>query len=179
MPQLRHYDHQSTVRFVTFSTYRFVPALQDDRAKNAFIAELKALRSKYRLRLLGYVLMPDHVHLVLDLPDHLRLGRIIGELKSLSARRYFSTIGSQRGHQNVLWQKRCYDHNCRTPESVVKKVNYCHNNPVRRGMVSEPGDWLWSSYNWYSGRREVPIEIDEVETSGVASGERPPPQGAC
>ena len=96
MPRLRHYDHLSTARFVTFSTYRFMPTLDDDRAKRAFVTELSALRAKYRLGILGYVLMPDHVHLVLTLPDELKLGRIMGELKSRSAAGIFRTYRLRR-----------------------------------------------------------------------------------
>ena len=50
-----------------------------------------------------------------------------------------------------------------SPEIVLEKINYCHNNPVKRGLAREPGDWRWSSYHWYIGKRDVPIEIDEFE----------------
>ena len=46
---------------------------------------------------------------------------------------------------------------------VVEKINYCHNNPVKVGLISEPGQWSWSSYNWYNGANEVPLEVDGVE----------------
>ncbi|MGH8014614.1 MAG: hypothetical protein ACREBV_00290 [Candidatus Zixiibacteriota bacterium] len=49
----------------------------------------------------------------------------------------------------------------------MEKINYCHNNPVRRGLAFEPSDWRWSSYNWYIGERDVPIEIDEFEGVSV------------
>ena len=60
----------------------------------------------------------------------------------------------------VFWQRRCYDHNCRSTESVWKKVNYCHNNPVKRGLVSEPDNWIWSSYRYYAGYKQVVLEMD-------------------
>gem|GEM_PF-6924353 len=56
---------------------------------------------------------------------------------------------------------RCYDHNCRSSDKVTEKINYCHNNPVTRGLGSEPGQWRWSSYNWYMGQSDVPLEMDE------------------
>jgi hypothetical protein len=60
-------------------------------------------------------------------------------------------------------QRRCYDNNCRTSERVREKIEYCHNNPVVRKLVSAPGQWQWSSYNWYIGKRDVPIRIDTFE----------------
>jgi len=63
----------------------------------------------------------------------------------------------------ALWQRRCYDHNCRTPETVVEKINYCHYNPVVRGLVNSPGEWIWSGYNWYQVNRNVPIKMDGIE----------------
>ena len=64
-----------------------------------------------------------------------------------------------------VWNRRCYDHNCRDRDSVIEKINYCHNNPVKRGPVSEPGQWEWSSYRWYMGCRDVPLAIDDFEDS--------------
>ena len=119
--------------------------------------------------------MPEHIHLVLHPPDGLALGMVIGQLKSLTARKVFGdglldpaltrtrlskvVDGAAR---SVLWQRRCYDHNCRTPEKVTEKINYCHNNPVKRGLVGSPGDWIFSSYRWYSGASDVPLEMDEL-----------------
>jgi REP element-mobilizing transposase RayT len=69
--------------------------------------------------------------------------------------------GQQR---RAFWQPRCYDHNCRTRDTVLERINYCHNNPVARGLVDEPGQWRWSSYNWYAGRSDVPLAMDELDS---------------
>jgi putative transposase len=63
----------------------------------------------------------------------------------------------------VFWQIRCYDHNCRTPEIVREKIEYCHKNPVVRGLVSDPAEWSCSSYNWYAGCENVPLSMDEAD----------------
>lgn len=163
MTKLRHYDHTGSARFVTFSTYRRIRTLDDDQLKLIVVDELKSLRTKYGIKIHGYVLMPDHVHLVLHPPDSMELGRKIGELKSLSARRYFAERNvSPSAETRILWLRRSYDHNRRDTDSVVEKVNYCHNNPVKKGLVTEPGEWRWSSFNWYQGREDVPLEIDAV-----------------
>ena len=107
--------------------------------------------------------MPEHVHLVLFPPDGMKLGLVIREIKSRSAKLYFKdSITLPSGSRHIFWQKRCYDHNCRTCETVREKIIYCHNNPVVRKLVEEPSQWRWSSYNWYMGEREVPLVIDGV-----------------
>lgn len=164
MPSLRHYDTAGTARFVTFSTYKRIRALEDDRLKQILIDELIELRNKHKVKILGYVIMPDHVHLVLDPPDGVELGRLIGQLKSKSARRYFELRSDMsRSVPKVLWLRRCYDHNCRDTDSVVEKIRYCHNNPLKKRLEVEPGQWKWSSYRWYQGNRDVPLEIDGIE----------------
>jgi putative transposase len=173
MTQLRHFDHLGTARFVTFSCYHRFRLLTSSDLIETFIAEIEEIRHKYCLKLYGYVVMPEHVHLVLWPPDSVKLGRVIGQLKSLSARRMLPLLRTQRGgsldrlrvdrdgeHRLAFWQARCYDHNCRTSETVKEKIEYCHKNPMVRGLVAEPGDWPWSSYKWYAGCEDVPLSMD-------------------
>lgn len=182
MPRLLHYDHLNTVRFVTFSCYRRHQLLTAPTVIRVFLQVLGWIRKQYGIRLFGYVVMPEHVHLVIHPPDGLRLGAVIGELKSKSgsriiAERLLDLPDSCRVQKNgcwrwAFWQPRCYDHNCRTPETVLGRINYCHNKPVSRRLVAEPGDWSWSSYNWYAGRQGVPLAMDVLERSGVDDSER-------
>jgi putative transposase len=176
MTLLRHFDHLNTARFVTFSTYHRYRLLTLTPVIATFLQELDGIRNRHGIRLYGYVVMPEHVHLVLWPPDTVKLGVVIGQLKSLSARRMLPLLAAQgglrfdrlqmnRGGESRLafWQVRCYDHNCRTPETVREKIEYCHKNPVVRGLVTDPSDWRWSSYNWYTGCQDVPISMDEPE----------------
>ena len=164
MTRLRHYDDLGTARFVTFSCYRRLPSLNNPQAKNILIEELDRAREKHGFLLLGYVIMPDHVHLVLLPPEGMKMGLVIREIKSRSAKQYFaeSNIGTPNA-KRVFWQRRCYDHNCRNLETMKEKIRYCHKNPVNRGLVNDPADWEWSSYTWYQGRRDVPLVMDEIK----------------
>ena len=163
MPRLRHFDHEDTARFVTFNCYRNLKALDSYDAKQILVKRINEIRSKHDFKLLGYVIMPNHVHLVIHPPNGMPLGRVVGQIKSLTARDWFSRSNIEPNHRRVFWQKRCYDHNCRTNKAVREKIEYCHNNPVTAGLAKEPGEWTWSSYNWYLGVRDVPIAIDSVE----------------
>lgn len=163
MPKLKHYDDEGTARFITICCYRRMDYLADPIAAESLIAELDSMRHKYSIKILAYVIMPNHAHLVLLPPDKVKLGIVIGETKSRMAREYFAKIDTANRGEHVFWQKRCYDHNCRNIESIKEKITYCHNNPVRRGLVESAADYRWSSYNWYLGARDVPLRIDEIE----------------
>ena len=63
----------------------------------------------------------------------------------------------------MFWQKRCYDHDCRTEETVKEKINSCHKNPVNRGLVNSMEDWIYSSYRWYQGMDNIVFEINGVK----------------
>ena len=135
MTRLRHYDPEGTARFVTFGCYRNLPFLNDDVAKRIFLEELDRTRSTHGFELLACVIMPEHVHLVLHPPDGMPLGLVVREMKSCSAKRYFALEGPAKPDtRRIFRQKRCYDHNCRTPETTLEKIRYCHNNPVRRDV---------------------------------------------
>ncbi len=165
MTRLRHFDDLGTARFVTFSCHDRVPSLNQAGAREIVIEELNRARAKYGFLILGYVLMPEHVHLVLYPPAAVKIGLVIGEIKSYSARRYFAKLPTASGGappKRALWQKRCYDHNCRSPEDVWEKIHYCHNNPVKSGLVLDSSEWRWSSYNWYQGSLDVPLIVDRM-----------------
>jgi putative transposase len=164
MPRLRHYDNLGTARFITFSCFQRHPLLRDDAIVMELLKHVSSLRTECEIRILGYVVMPEHVHLVLHPPDGLELGVVIGQLKGRSARALMPLIGAalcRSDAKPAIWQRRCYDHNCRTEEFVREKIRYCHFNPVHRGLVSTPLDWPWSSFRWYEGHRDVPLATDD------------------
>ena len=132
MTRLRHFDKLGTGRFVTFSTYRRHQLLKRNAIASLFVKALDQIRSRHTLRLWGYVVMPDHVHLVMlpcENKGGVSLGRIVGELKSVSARAILTYLRTEkkidlgnltRSDESIsFWQRRCYDHNCRSSEIVV------------------------------------------------------------
>lgn len=162
MTRLRHYDNLGTARFVTFSCYQRHPYFSDDNNIDLLLSEIASLRTRQNVKILEYVIMPEHVHLVLLPPDGMKLGPVLGQMKartSMAIRKNSPTLTRSTG-QSAVWQRRCYDHNCRLPATVTEKINYCHKNPVNRGLVNDSGEWPWSSYNWYQGKKVVSIEID-------------------
>ena len=176
MVRLRHFDKLCTARFITFSCYHRLRLLTSEETIIPFLEALETQRRKDKFHILGYVIMPDHVHLIIYPASNMAMGSVIGEIKKRSSYRILSLWKKQknkiltkikfsgRGRQQyAFWQPRGYDHNCRTAEFVREKINYCHMNPVKAGLVSEPAEWPWSSYRWYSGDRQGIVNIDELE----------------
>ncbi|MEW5922380.1 MAG: transposase [Candidatus Zixiibacteriota bacterium] len=143
MPNLKHFDGFGTIRFVTFSCHKRLPLLFDEKDILIFLKHLSEIKEKYSIKLFSYVIMPEHIHLVMLPKDTDRIGLIIGELKSLPGR----AIIDRWRHINhprlidvkvlrdgkakyAFWQKRCFDFNCRTRERAIEKINYCHKNSV-------------------------------------------------
>jgi len=150
--KLKHYDHNGNARFVTFCTHKIIPLLTNNKFQNILIQSIEHIRSDYKLRLTGFVLMPEHVHLVLIPRIETKIGEIIGEIKRVSAKQILALVTNEdimaklyveqnrRGNYS-LWQRRCYDHNCGNEEYMWQKVNYCHYKPVKRNLVSRASYW--------------------------------------
>jgi putative transposase len=169
MPKLRHFDRLGTARFVTFTCFQRYPYLSEDYARRILLEGLVHLRTHREIRILAWVAMPDHVHLILHPPTGLKLGPAIGRLKNWTARQILNApeFGGVELHRSdgrqALCQRRFYDHSCRSLETVRQKIDYCHMNPVSTGLVEQPCDWPWSSYNWYRGAAPVVLDIDGIE----------------
>jgi len=75
--------------------------------------------------------------------------------------RHFSRF-SRSGPQHI-WQKRFYDFNVWTEHKGIEKLRYMHRNPVKRGLVSSPELWRWSSFRDYFLGEAGPVRVNEWE----------------
>jgi putative transposase len=94
-----------------------------------------------RYRLLAWVVMPNHVHALIETLPDVTLDRIVATWKSYSARK----INAQLGRSGALWQSDYHDRYVRNEVHLERAVLYVHNNPVMAGLVTRPADWPWSS----------------------------------
>jgi putative transposase len=157
---------------LTFSCRGRIPLFQSDAIKDAFAAHLAELQMRRSFRLIAWVVMPDHVHVLLipDLP-HEPIPVLLNDLKRPFAERVIRRLRAleapvlrrltdARGHVRFWERGGGYDRNIFTRAELLEKVNYIHTNPVRRGLVSAPIEWRWSSAAWWSGDRTGPVRID-------------------
>lgn len=155
-PRLKRVYGWNHLHFVTFSCYKRQPFLREPQARDVFLRALEKMRVSYGVLVDSYVVMPEHVHLLLSEPPEAALSVALQALKISVAR-----LSEQRPY----WQKRYYDFNVFTEKKVVEKRRYIHRNPVARGLVLEPGDWAWSSYRHWMTGEAGPVEVDSEGTS--------------
>jgi putative transposase len=138
---LVRYQQAGDLHFITFSCSQRRPFLATPAARNIFERSLETMRVRYHFVILGYVVMPEHVHLLVSEPKNAPLSKAIQALKL--------SVAVQRS-QRPFWQARYYDFNVFTNAKRVEKLQYMHRNPVARGLVAEPDAWAWSSFRHYS-----------------------------
>jgi putative transposase len=164
---LKRYQQSGQSHFVTFSCYHRLPYLSGNIC-DVFLSSLEQRRRQYRFLVYGYVVMHEHVHLLVSEPEAALLSTALQSLKLSVARRAVRTGGPA-----PLWQKRYYDHNVRNYESFVQKLRYMHRNPVKRGLCDRPEDWRWSSYRHYAEAEVGPVEIESEWTAMRRAGKDP------
>jgi putative transposase len=101
------------------------------------------------MRVYGYVIMPEHVHLLVSEPERGLLADAMHFLKLSFSKRLFRGNNHESGS---FWQKRYYDRNVADEAEFKEKLGYIHRNPVERGLVKDAGDWKWSSPSLCSKR---------------------------
>jgi putative transposase len=146
------------LHFITFSCCRRLPLLKAACARDIFVTELGRLRDEMGFHLLGYVVMPEHVHLLLSEPPRGTPSTVLQKLKLRVARklRRGETLGA-------FWQARFYDFNVYSKGKKMEKLHYMHANPVIRGLVKDPMDWPWSSWSFYEKGEVGLVRVDVEE----------------
>jgi putative transposase len=155
---LKRYQHAGDLHFVTFSCFRLGAHLALASARTLFEETLERTRQRYRFCVIGYVVMPEHVHLLLSEPVEKPLSTAIHALKLSMAK---------RSTQRPFWQARYYDFNVFTERKHVEKLRYIHRNPVRRGLAVQPQDWPWSSFCHYATGVRGIVEIESFWTAAL------------
>jgi len=140
-PRLERRQQTGDLHFITFSCFDRNPYLASADAKAAFEAVLERTRERHRFEIAGYVVMPEHVHLLVTEPPEFPLGEAIKVLKR--------EVSRQRA-QSPFWLRRYYDFNVFTNDKQVEKLRYMHRNPVTRGLVERPEEYVWSSFRAYA-----------------------------
>jgi putative transposase len=143
---LKRYYGTGALHFITWSCYQRKPLLDNPARRDLVLAVLELMRVRYRFAVIGYVVMPEHVHLLISEPLIGDPSKIIQAVKLSVSRRL--AIGDE--FSGRFWQSRFYDFNLWSQQKEIEKLKYMHRNPVARGLVASPEDWRWSSYRSYA-----------------------------
>ena len=160
---LHRYYGGRDLHFITCSCYHREPQLDNPERRNLFLNILEEARQKYRFVVHGYVVMPEHFHLLITEPEVTDPSVVMKVLKERFTRKLrtegnsagapliasFAMSGCSEAKPAPVWQKRFYDFNVWTEKKHLEKLRYIHRNPVKRGLVEKPEQWPWSSFRFY------------------------------
>jgi len=163
--------------FITFSCYRRLSLLGRDRCKQIVLGNLDALAYRYSVGVVGFCVMPNHVHVLLRPENAGELSSFMQQWKmqSSTAIQHFLRLGQKDDYSpfakyvrddagNIhVWQAKYYPFNVFSASKAIEKLEYMHNNPVKAGLVTDPCDWKWSSAAYFlkgesSRVRLVPVD---------------------
>jgi putative transposase len=170
MPKgLKRYYTGRDLHFVTCSCYRRKPLLHTPRRRDIFVRVLEEARQRYRFTVRGYVVMPEHFHMLVSEPDVGTLSTVMQVLKQRVARELLRRRKPCPDEADLwsndalsqFWQRRFYDFNVWSRMKEREKLAYMHHNPVKRGLVERAEQWGWSSARYYAGDRSGVVKINE------------------
>ena len=125
--RLQRFHESGQTHFITFSCYHRRPLLRSAKAAYEFMLGLERVRRHYRFRVYGFVVMPDHVHLLVSEPNYSCLSEAIKALKQGISRRLSPP-------DRRFWQTRYYDFNVHDERKRIEKLQYIHRNPIRAAV---------------------------------------------
>lgn len=158
---LKRFQQARDSHFLTVSCYKRRPNFDTVESRCTFQVALDRVREQYQICVYGYVVMPEHVHLLVSEPERRTLAQAMQSLKQGVARRLALRA------EDSFWQARYYDFNVWSHRKFIEKLRYIHRNPVKRGLVERPEDWEWSSFRHYlTGERGV-VEIESHWTARI------------
>src|SRR5438067_5061385 len=165
---LRRFHGGGEFHFITCSCYHRRQFLKSTRRKDVFLRVLQEVRGRYEFIVAGYVVMPEHFHLLIGEPAYGTVATVMQVLKQRVARKLRSKRRTRNPNQRLLfrddqapqfWQTRYYDFNVYSRKKHVEKLRYMHRNPVKRRLVSRPEDWKWSSYRFHANGENGPVTL--------------------
>jgi putative transposase len=124
------------LHFITCSCYRRSQKFKTPRSRSVFEEICEDVRQQLDFDVFGYVVMPEHFHVLISEPHKDDPSMVLQVLKQRIARKL-----NAAGSDGSFWQRRFYDFNVATQRKKIEKLQYMHRNPVQRGLVSSPEEW--------------------------------------
>lgn len=151
------------LHYITGNFLDRTPVFSDEKCCTAFLDELQKLNRRWPSKLITYVLMPDHFHLIAN-PRDGRIKEFTGHLKALSAKAIvransrFAFDEIEIGHQ--VWQESFKDLALWSDWMIWQKINYIHANPVKAGLVNSAKDYYWTGFKSFYSLGDEPLAVD-------------------
>jgi putative transposase len=175
--RLKHFNIPGDAHFLTFACFRRIRLLSKDRSRIWFIEALEKARIRRAFDLWAWVLMPDHVHLMIYPREReYEIDKILASIKKpvgYRAIQYLErqapaflerlTVVNRNRIYRRFWQPGGgFDRNMDDLFAIYEAIEYIHHNPVRRGLVQRATDWIWSSAQDWAGMGHPLITVDRT-----------------
>jgi putative transposase len=177
--RLHRYYGAGYLHFITTSCYQRRAQLGSVRNRDLFLDVMERVRRRYRFVVVGYVVMPEHVHLLFGEPERGNPSVVMQALKQGFARRLLrrmrapadprqGSLWSTALEEGHIWQRRFYHFVVFSEKKRIEKLRYMHRNPVKRGLVLEPGQWDWSSFRYYAEGERGIVRVNEARKAELS-----------
>jgi len=163
--------------FVTTTIEDFIPIFTIPDNARIIVSNLAFYRKRHGFLLHAYVVMPEHIHILLQLMGRIDLQRLMASFKRYTAKQLlqwcreqdkrdwletFARRGAVDGEDYSVWQRSFRSVPISGEQDALVKMEYIHGNPVRKGLVEYSQDWTYSSAAAYEGG-SGPIRVDLIE----------------
>lgn len=162
--RIRHYDIPGHAHGLTFSCFQRENLLNDDRIRLMFLEQLASIRTKTRFQIGAYVLMPNHIHLIVrSTNDSYSIAAFLHNLKFPVGYRAKMMLRHNDVDVERFWQAGPgFDENLTDVSRIAQLTEYIHNNPIRAGLVSDSTGWRWSSARFWAGWAQFDLRMDII-----------------
>ncbi len=174
MRKIKHYTTQGHAHFITLVINKRMSVFLNSETARKAIQAIEFYQKNLFFKILGYVIMPDHIHLIVWPEGKKTLEEFVRDFKKYLAQEILHRVTSlektkillerpqKRNHRFQIWQKGYYDFNIYNQETLNEKLSYMHNNPVRKRLVENPEDYPYSSCRDYMEKGEVLLKVDRI-----------------
>jgi putative transposase len=164
--RILHPDH---AHFVTCTIVEWLPVFTSQACCDILVKSLQHCRQRKGLKIYAWVILDTHFHAILAAPD---LSSVLRDLKSFTAREILQQLevegrhwllnqlhyfrGAHRTNDYQVWQEGSHPQAIVTDHAMEQKIEYVQNNPVKRGWVTAPEHWCYSSAReWLDGAQPL------------------------
>ena len=156
------------LHYITGNVHDRIPIFKEERCCKTFLTACAHLLRDWPCKLIAFVIMPDHFHLIVN-PWGGDITGFTGALKSLAARRIIEITNDQRFQRKVtdkdgstyqIWQESFKALPLWSNWMIWQKINYIHANPVKALLVNSAKDYYWSSFRAFYFNSSDPLAVD-------------------
>ena len=158
-------ENKNKIHFLTFTTIEWIDVFTKPKYFSLIINTFKHCQKNQGLFLYGFVIMTNHLHCLVSAKESYCLENIVASFKKFTTsqikkllekdnRRYIPALiktsyAKNKNNSFQIWQRENYPEIIESEKFFLQKLNYIHNNPVKKEYVSKPEDWLYSSARNY------------------------------